>query len=174
MSKKDMVRICYYTSRANRERIEKGAETNKKSVSSVVDDLLEIAFDRQERNAAKLNVDEINAKIGVIQSTINALHNNVIQVNNLLDSHLKNTSSELERTVKNLIKEMEIIFGQVMATEDKNFKLIDGQIYRTQIAILEIFKLHFPNKDERNKAIDQLVAKINEKAAQFKTGKRTV
>lgn len=169
-----MVRISYYTSQSFKERIKDIAKINKKSVSSVVDELLEMAFARQERKLVKLDIEETNNKLEIVQSTINALNDNVIQLASRVDSHLINTSGELERSVKNLIKEMEVIFDQIIATENKNFKFLDEQIYRLQVAVLETFRIHFSDDVKRNKAVKQLLMIIAERVEQFKSGKRTV
>ena len=169
-----MAQISCYTSHSFKECLEDLAKRNNKSVSSIVEELLQSSFIRKERELVKLDVEEINDKMGIVQNTINALNNNVIQLTSRVDSHLKNTSSELERTVKNLIKEMEVIFDQIIATENKNFKFLDEQIYRLQVAVLETFRIHFSDDVKRNKAVKQLLMIIAERVEQFKSGKRTV
>jgi hypothetical protein len=57
-----MVRISYYTSQSFKERIKDIAKINKKSVSSVVDELLEMAFARQERKLARLSGLEVKKR----------------------------------------------------------------------------------------------------------------
>ena len=69
---------------------------------------------------------------------------------------------------------MEVIFDQIIATENKNFKFLDEQIYRLQVAVLETFRIHFSDDVKRNKAVKQLLMIIAERGEQFKSGKRTV
>jgi len=163
-----MVRISYYTSQSFKERIKDIAKINKKSVSSVVDELLEMAFARQERKLVKLDIDETKNKLGILQNTINALNDNVVQMSSRLDSHLKNTSAELDKTIQELIKELDEILSKSKATEEKHYELLDEQIYRLQIIAFNIYRLHFADEIEMKKAVKQCLKDVKEKVTQFK------
>ena len=163
-----MVRISYYTSQSFKERIKDIAKINKKSVSSVVDELLEMAFARQERKLVKLDIDETKNKLGILQNTINALNDNIVQMSSRLDSHLKNTSAELDKTIQELIKELDEILSKSKTTEEKHYALLDEQIYRLQIIAFNIYRLHFADEIEMKKAVKQCLKEVKEKVTQFK------
>ena len=171
---KNRTAILFRTSQSFKERLKDLAKINNKSVSSVIDDLLTTAFIRQERKLIKIDIDETKNKIETIQNTINALNNNVIQMSNRLDSYLKNTSSELDKNIKELIKELDKILSRSKATEEKHYELLDEQIYRLQVAVLETFRLHFSDDVKKNKAVKQLLMIIAERVEKFKSGTRTV
>jgi len=163
----EMVEIHFRTSKAFKNLL-KDMSSGKQSLSTLINDKLRIAFVLENLETATIDIDKINGKIKIIQSTINALNDNAMQMSSRLDSHLINTSSELERTVKNLIKEMEVIFDQIIATENKNFKFLDEQIYRLQIIAFNIYRLHFSDEIEMKKAVKQCLKDVKDKVEAFR------
>ena len=163
----EMVEIHFRTSKAFKNLL-KDMSSGKQSLSTLINDKLRIAFVLENLETATIDIDKINGKIKIIQSTINALNDNAMQMSSRLDSHLKNTSNELDKTIKELIKELDEILSKSKTAEEKHYALLDEQIYRLQIIAFNIYRLHFTDEIEMKKAVKQCLKDVKEKVTQFK------
>ena len=163
----EMVEIHFRTSKAFKNLL-KDMSSGKQSLSTLINDKLRIAFVLENLETVTIDIDKINGKFKIIQSTINALNDNAMQMSSRLDYHLKNTSNELDKTIKELIKELDEILSRSKATEEKHYALLDEQIYRLQIIAFNIYRLHFSDEIEMKKAVKQCLKDVKDKVEAFR------